>query len=80
MIFLRPLSIRIVLYVDNILLFAQRAAIISHLETLLLTLKVLVWLVNFENSSLEPFQKKEFIGYIITMIAFIHWLGGSCKG
>ena len=63
--FLRSLGLRLVLYVDDFILFAQKDAIVNHREQLLTTLKELGWLVNFEKSSLEPEQLKEFIGYLI---------------
>ena len=64
-IFLRSLGLTLVLYVDDFILFAQKDAIVNHREQLLTTLKELGWLVNFEKSSLEPEQLKEFIGYLI---------------
>ena len=63
--FLRSLGIRIVLYVDDFILFAQKDAIIRHRETFLSTLQELGWIINFEKSSLEPTITKEFIGYLI---------------
>lgn len=63
--FLRTLGIRIVLYVDDFILFATKDAIQSHKSILLSTLEQLGWVVNFEKSSLEPSVKKDFIGYTI---------------
>ncbi len=37
----------------------------SHSDLLLDVIRNLGWLVNFEKSSLEPSQCKEFIGYLI---------------
>ena len=62
---LRALGIRIVLYVDDFILFVPRDAIHTHKLKLLSTLEQLGWVVNFEKSSLEPSLKKEFIGYSI---------------
>lgn len=62
---LRSCGLRLVLYVDDFVLFAPRDAILNHKQLLLSTLADLGWLVNFEKSSLEPSLIKEFIGYLI---------------
>ena len=63
--YLRSRGLRLVLYVDDFVLFAPRDAIFEHKQLLLTTLEQLGWIVNFEKSSLEPTLVKEFIGYLI---------------
>ena len=62
---LRSCGLRLVLYVDDFVLFAPRDAILTHKFLLISTLEKLGWIINFEKSSLEPSLTKEFIGYLI---------------
>lgn len=63
--YLRSVGLRIVLYVDDFILFARDDTVHSHKVTLLTLLEDLGWVVNVKKSSLEPSLKKEFIGYLI---------------
>ena len=46
--FLRSLRLRLILYVEEFILFAKKDAIVNHREKLLTTLKELGWLAIFE--------------------------------
>ncbi|MEW8544182.1 MAG: reverse transcriptase domain-containing protein [Candidatus Thiodiazotropha sp.] len=63
--YLRCLGLRIVLYVDDFILFATSDNIKQHTQKLLSILQQLGWVNNLEKSSLEPELQKEFIGYSI---------------
>lgn len=63
--FLRSKGLRVVLYVDDFILFSPQDTIVADRDFLLDTLKKLGWSVNFSKSSLDPELKKEFIGYLI---------------
>lgn len=58
---LRQQGLRLVVYVDNILLMASPSEIEEHRQLLLDTLTRLGW----ENSSVQPAPRKEFIGYVV---------------
>ena len=58
-------GLQLVIYVDNILLVASPSEIENHKQLLLNTLIRLGWLVNWEESSLQPALHKEFIGYVV---------------
>ena len=63
--FFRQIGLRVVLYVDDFILFASREDISRHKHLFLDTLQELGWVVNFEKSDLDPSQGKEYIGYFI---------------
>ena len=58
-------GLRLIVYVDAILLMAPPSEIEKHRQLLLDTLTRLGWLINWEKSSLQPAPCKEFIGYIV---------------
>ena len=62
---MRSQGIRLVLYVDEILLIAQHDLIDKHKEYLLYMLDTLGWAVNWEKSSFTPTLCKVFIGFLI---------------
>ena len=63
--YLRSLDIRLVLYVDDFLVCANRASITDHTDTVLHTLQDLGLKVNFEKSVLKPSQNIDYLGYNI---------------
>ena len=62
---LRAQGLRIVAYVDDLLLMAQPDQMNEHKATLLQTLRDLGWILNLEKCSLTPDTTKEYIGYKI---------------
>ena len=62
---LRQQGLRLVVYVDDILLMAPPSEIENHRQLLLDMLTRLGWLINWEKSSLQPAPRKEFIGYVV---------------
>ena len=58
-------TLRLVVYMDDILLMAPPSEIENHRQLFLNTLMHLGWLINWENSSLQPAPRKEFIGYVM---------------
>ena len=63
--YLRSLDIRLVLYVDDFLVCANRASITDHTDTVLHTLHDLGLKVNTEKSVLKPSQNIDYLGYNI---------------
>ena len=63
--YLRSIGLRLVLYVDDFILFARFEDIQEHKTNLLSLLNELGWRVNFKKSNLEPSLQCEFIGYLI---------------
>ena len=63
--YLRSLGIRLVLYVDDIILMSEPGTIIAHRDCLLQLMSRLGWFINYEKSSLVPSTVKEFIGYVL---------------
>lgn len=63
--YLRTLGIRLVAYVDDILICAKNSDITSHTDLVLNTLRQLGFHINLEKSSLNPEHSKEFLGYVI---------------
>lgn len=62
---LRAQGLRVVAYVDDLLLMAQPDQMNEHKATLLQTLRDLGWILNLEKCSLTPDTTKEYIGYKI---------------
>ena len=63
--YLRTKGLRLVLYVDDFILFAKLEDIQEHKTSLLSLFKELGWMVNFKKSNLEPSLQCEFIGYLV---------------
>jgi len=63
--YFRQKGLRVVVYVDDFILLAQKEDICKHKEFFLDTLIQLGLKVNFEKSSLEPSLVKGYLGYII---------------
>jgi len=62
-IFLRAMGVRMIVYIDDILLMADTAAQVkSHLEALMLLLTGLGFIVNVAKSVTTPTQQIEFLG------------------
>jgi len=66
--YLRTLGIRVVVYVDDLILMAPQALIEVHRDIVLCCLKKLGWFINYEKSSLIPSTVKPFIGYILNTV------------
>lgn len=64
--YLRSLGIRISVYVDDFILFADDHSINKQRDNLLDLLQKLGILVNIEKSDIVPTYSKEYIGYIIS--------------
>lgn len=63
--YLRTQGIRLLAYVDDILICANDSDISKHSDTVLQTLKSLGFKVNLEKSSLDPENSKDFLGYVV---------------
>ena len=75
---LRRLGIRVILYLDDMLLMAgSRLATRTHLATALELLSSLGFIVNLEKSILSPTQEIQFLGFTLNSVrtrAFILYL------
>ena len=65
---LREKGLRVIIYVDDILLIASHKDIESHRHILLDTLKDLGWFIKHEKCNLIPNTKIKFIGYTLDSI------------
>ena len=72
--FLRQQNIRIVSYVDDILLMCQGRDLTDHTEFTLLTLQELGFNVNFEKSRLDGSRCIEYIGFNIHTESDTPWI------
>ena len=63
--YLRSLGIRLVLYVDDFLVIARDADIVSHRDKTIRLLESLGWSINWDKSDTDPSYSKLFLGYII---------------
>lgn len=63
--FLRSKGFKIVLYVDDFILFGKQDILERQTQQFIQLLEDLGWTINFEKSSLKPELSKRFIGYII---------------
>ena len=63
--YLKTKGLRLVLYVDDFILFAKLEDIQEHKTLLLSLLEELGWMVNLKKSNLEPSLQCEFIGYLV---------------
>ena len=64
-VYLRSRGVRIVIYVDDILLMGRPVEIFQQRRYTLELLRELGWFVNFPKSSLEPDTRKDYIGFIL---------------
>lgn len=62
---LRTLNIRLIAYVDDILICARDADITTQRDLVLETLQTLGFHINEEKSSLIPENTKQFLGYLV---------------
>ena len=58
-------GVRLIAYVDDILVCASSVVIDLHVKVVLETLESLGFKINIEKSSLEPEECKEFLGYLV---------------
>ena len=66
MTLLRSWGIRIIVYIDNMLILAKtRQETSQHLEVLLFLLEALGFIVNWGKSYLDPAQELEFLGLLV---------------
>jgi hypothetical protein len=61
----RSRGIRIIVYLDDMILMAPSDLIISQRDTVLEDLKILGWTLNEEKSNLKPTYTQEFLGIVI---------------
>ena len=62
----RAWGIRIIIYIDNMLVLAEsRESAMEHLEVLTFLLEALGFIINKEKSVLSPAQKLEFLGLVV---------------
>jgi len=62
----RAWGIRIIIYIDNMLVLAEsRESAMEHLEVLTFLLEALGFIINKEKSVLSPAQELEFLGLVI---------------
>ena len=61
--YLRSLGLRIVLFVDDLILMSQPDCFTDHLDQILHTLCDLGWTINYEKSSLTPRKEVTYLGY-----------------
>lgn len=66
--YLRSLDIRLVLYVDDFLICAERARIRDHTDLVIHTLEDLGLHVNFEKSVLTPTKDIKYLGYRVNTL------------
>lgn len=63
--YLRANDVRLVAYVDDIIVFGNECNIVGKRKFVVDTLTQLGWCINFPKSSLIPETIKEYIGYVI---------------
>ena len=67
---LRSLSIRLVIYMDDMLLMADsKQKLAEHIQSTLFLLKNLGFIVNSKKSILQPTQEIEFLGMIVSSLS-----------
>ncbi|MES9880717.1 MAG: reverse transcriptase domain-containing protein [Sedimenticola sp.] len=66
--YLRVLGLKIVIYVDDILLISPSSDIEHHKDILLHTLNKLGWFIKYEKCSLDPSTRINYIGYSIDSV------------
>jgi len=67
---LRRLGIRLIIYLDDILILNQsKVDIMSDLSTVLSLLEGLGFLINHQKSVMQPTQQMEFLGYTVNSIS-----------
>lgn len=66
--YLRVQGLRIIFFVDDGIIFADRGSITDHCDTLIHTLQELGFTINFEKSELHPQTKLQWIGYNIDSV------------
>ena len=64
--FLREQHLRVVLYVDDLILMSTDSQITDHKDFVLQTFDELGLVINTEKSDLEPSTTKDYIGYTVT--------------
>jgi hypothetical protein len=68
---LRKQGIRLIIYLDDILLMASTAETLSHHVALTVALlELLGFVVNYQKSQLNPVQSLEFLGFQINSVTF----------
>jgi hypothetical protein len=66
--FLRRRGIRLIIYIDDILIMAQSQVVAhQHLVLALDVLELLGFLVNYPKCTLVPTQKIEFLGFMVDL-------------
>jgi hypothetical protein len=66
--FLRSLGIRIVVYVDDMVVMSPEDTICEHRDIVLDLFRKQGWFINFQESSLTPRVEKPFIGYVLKTV------------
>lgn len=56
--YLRSIGIRVVIYVDDLIVMAPEDVILQHRDTTLKLLSELGWFINYDKSSLTPSVEK----------------------
>ena len=78
---LRTLGMRIIIYIDDILVMAtSRQAALEHTECLLFLLENLGFTINRQKSLIDPAQEMEFLGFISDSVRMkLKLLGSKIK-
>ena len=68
---LRKQGVRLVIYLDDILLMASTTETLTHhVELTVALLELLGFVVNYQKSQLNPVQSLEFLGFMINSVMF----------
>ncbi|CAC5420573.1 unnamed protein product [Mytilus coruscus] len=72
---LRRMGVRMIIYLDDILLMAENPQKLEiHRNSTLFLLQKLGFLINWKKSSLNPTQKIEFLGFLINSVEMMFYL------
>ena len=69
---LRPMAIRLVIWLEGILMISSsKDTCVKHAKIIITLLQTLGFVINFAKSVLVPTQELEFLGMIVTNIKFL---------
>lgn len=67
--YLRSLGVKLVIYVDDIIIIASLKWITDHSDLVVHTLEDLGWIINYSKCFLAPSQKRKFLGHIVCSVS-----------
>ena len=65
---LRKMGIRLLIYIDDIILNQSRTALLQDRHTVIFLLQCLGFVINWTKSQLEPTQSLEYLGFLVNSV------------